>query len=263
MKNCLLAVVGCAMPLFAEEGTNSWTRYFGSKTVVGVYSAYVYRGRILCNEPVWQPSETLTLNLPEDLGAVHGLAWSSLYLTPGHDPSRFAGMQSLDYIANYTKSLGPVDLDLGHFWYTYPNSDTHSTGELFAGAKYNNAYVTPMAYVWWDYADTGGNDPDTVFAEFALSHAFALTDKLSLDVSSGFGVADGAYMRYKCGVNSAEFNYFRSGLALSYAVSEQVTVGASLVYWYELSHTVRHSGYDCEDDYNQILVGGVNVALKL
>lgn len=266
---CLFLFVGlffaemvCAVEekALVEDEESVWDRLH-SKTTVGIYSAYLYRGRILCDEPVWQPSEKISFDLPEEMGSVHAFIWSNWNLNKNNKPGRFGGLQSLDYILNYTKSFGPVDFDVGHFWYTYPNSGSPSTAEFFVGAKWRNAFVTPTVYLSWDYADTARNGTDALYAEFDFSHDFRLNDRLTFTLSSGFSIANQDYMEFKCGVNKTEFATFKTAGALSYRLTDSLTVGASLAYWYELSHTVRHSTYDCEDAYNQILVGGVNASL--
>lgn len=232
-----------------------------SETSLDFLSAYVWRGQICCDEPVWQPSETLSLNM-KDYGSLNANVWGSFYVNDNKKPRQYAGLHEVDLAASYTKSFDALDLDLGHVWYTFPHQakqGVHTTSEFYAGTAYNNDYITPSAYIYWDYSDNGGNDTDAVYAEFMFSHEFELTDKLSLELASGFGVADAAYMRYYSDVNSAEFNDFQSRIGTSYALTDHISVGASLTYYYELSHTVRHSDYDCRDDYNQILVGGVNL----
>ena len=118
--------------------------------------------------------------------------------------------------------------------------------------------------MWWDFDKNGLNDENSLFFDFDFTHDFKITDELSLNLGSGFGVANGSYMdHYTRGdVDGVAFNYFHNDLGLWYKVCKNFKVGASLTYFYNLSRQVRHSSYDMHEHYNAgILRGGIHLAV--
>ena len=118
--------------------------------------------------------------------------------------------------------------------------------------------------MWWDFDENGHNDDNALFFDFDFTHEFKITDELSLNLGSGFGVANGSYMDHytRGGVDGTAFNYFHHDLGLWYKICKNVKVGASLTYFYNLSRQVRHSSYDMHESYNAgILRGGVHLAV--
>ena len=158
-----------------------------------------------------------------------------------------------------------LDVETGFILYQFPNrhaSGMRETDEFLAGVRWRNPYLTPRAYVWWDFDSNGHNDENMLYFDFDFSHAFALTDALTLTLGSGFGVANGSYMDHysKGDVNGVAFNNFHSDLGLYYQLTEWLKVGGSLSYYYSLSRQVRHSRYDLHDHYNAgILRGGIHL----
>ena len=105
------------------------------EAAMDVLSDYVWRGTICNGNPVWQPSVTLGYDAG-DLGAVSANVWSSYDLTHKrgtfNNSRRSCGLQEIDYTLAYANSIGPVGLEAGHVWYTFPNNNGHSDQELYA-----------------------------------------------------------------------------------------------------------------------------------
>ncbi len=240
---------------------------FAARTELTFYSAYIWRGQIICNLPVWQPAQDLYMDLGEDAewGRAKVRLWGSLYLSDRKYPRQYGGLHILDVTASYMKTFfDSLDFEAGHIWYTMPQKakqGVRSTDEFLVGAQWRNPYLTPRAYLWWDYSDKGRNEKDMLFLDLQVAHDFPLVDKLTLGLASGFGVGNGPYMRtYSKGVvTSPDFNYFHSDAMLNYAVTDWFKVGTSLTWFYNLSHEVRHSPYDLRDDYHQFLRIGIHL----
>ena len=139
-----------------------------------VLSDYVWRGTICNGNPVWQPGVTLGYDAG-DLGAVSANVWQSYDLTHKRGTSntsrRSCGLQEVDYTLAYAKSIGPVGLEAGHVWYTFPNNNGHSDQELYATVSYKNDIATPTASAYWNYSDSAGTDVSAVYFSFGLSRA--------------------------------------------------------------------------------------------
>ena len=254
-----------------EQEDSFFDRYIDLSTELAFYSAYVWRGQILFDRPVWQPAQNVLLKFGEnaEYGALKARFWANFAIDGNKPPHRFGGMSIVDERVGYVKTFFDcLDFDVGAIMYQFPNRHSRGlreTDELLAGVKWRNPYVTPSFYVWWDFDENGHNADNALFFDFDFTHNFAITDDLSLNVGSGFGVANGSYMDHytRGGVDGVAFNYFHSDLGLWYKILDNVKVGASLTYFYNLSRQVRHSFYDMHDHYNAgILRGGVHLAVS-
>jgi hypothetical protein len=246
-------------------------RYVDLSTELAFYSAYVWRGQILFDRPVWQPAQNIFLKFGEnaEYGALKFRFWANFAIDGNKPPHRFGGMSIVDERVGYVKTFFDcLDFDVGAILYQFPNRHSRGlreTDELLAGVKWRNPYVTPSFYVWWDFDENGHNDDNALFFDFDFTRAFALTDQLSLNLGSGFGVANGSYMDHytRGGVDGTAFNYFHHDLGLWYKITSNLKLGASLTYFYNLSRQVRHSSYDMHESYNAgILRGGVHLAVS-
>ncbi len=234
---------------------------FSAEVSVDVLSDYIWRGTICNGNPVWQPSVTLGYDAG-DFGAVSANVWSSYDLTHKRgtvtNSRRLCGAQEVDYTLAYANSIGPVGLEAGHIWYTFPNNNGNSDQELYATISYDNDYVTPSASVYWNYSDSADTDTSAVYFLFALSHDFAPMDNLTITPKASLGFGDHAYADSKGG---AELTDQTIGLAAAYAVTEWFSVGAQINYTWTPSHTLRNEGYMGEGEH-QIVWGGVNATFS-
>ncbi len=231
---------------------------------VDFYSDYVFRGQIWSDTPVWQPSATLGWDFGEDFGAISANVWASMYLTHKGSPRRGMGTHEIDYTIQYEKSFGPLALNAGCSWFTYPNQSAageHSTCELFAGVSYENDIVTPTVTAYWDCFENGATDPSMLYVEGSLEHEFELMENLTLTPSVGAGFGDGAYMKYYAEVNQDEFADCTLGLDLTYSITENIYISGILNYTWIMSHTLRHNDY-MQNGKDQLLYGGVSVGFE-
>ncbi len=229
---------------------------------IDFFSSYMWRGQICSDAPVWQPAATLGVDLG-DFGALSANVWSSFKLTNRREgsPVRNMGNQEIDYTVSYAKSFGDFDVEAGHIWYTYPNvDDGESNEELYLAAAYNNPFVTPTLAVYWDYRD---NEDDGLFyGNLALAHEFELCEGLTLTPSVALGMGSDAYLRaYVEDVNKTAFLDQSTGLALAYAVTDWMSVGAQVNYVWIIDHDARRADYMGRDK-NQRVWGGLNVTFS-
>ena len=259
-----ILVVAASFAAAAEEASEPSTASpgkFSGEASVDVLSDYVWRGKICNGNPVWQPSATLAYEYG-DFGKVSANVWASMDLTHRRgtmNASRQAcGIQELDYTLAYANSFGPVDVEIGHIWYSFPYGNGRSTEELYGTVAYNNPIVTPSLSAYWDYLDTAGNDVSAVYATFALSHEFEPADKLTVTPSAALSAANHAYTGSSGGTELTDLTL---GVAASYAVTEWLSLGAQVNYTWTPSHTLRHEGYMGEGEH-QIVWGGVNATVK-
>lgn len=226
---------------------------------VDFLSSYMWRGQICADAPVWQPGVTLGLDLG-DFGALSANVWSSFKLNSRRDgsPVRNMGNQEIDYTVSYAKSLGDFDVEVGHIWYTFPNvEDGECSEEVYLAVAYNNPIVTPSAAVYWDYRD---NDDDWLFyGTLGLAHEFELCEGLTLTPSATVGLGSDAYLRATVDdVNKTAFLDQTTGVALAYAVTDWMSVGAQVNYTWIVDRDARRADYMGRGN-DQRVWGGVNV----
>ena len=206
MKRVFLALAGTAFLLSAAAAeTNELEAVDVEETDDGglsvevsmdVLSDYVWRGTICNGNPVWQPSVTVGYDAG-DYGALSANVWSTYDLThkrgTATNSRRACGLQEFDYTVSYANSLGPVGIEVGHLWYTYPNNNGKDDQELYATLSYENPIVTPSASAFWNYSDSAGNDVSAVYFSFGLKRDFNPLDELTLTPKAEIGFGDHAY----------------------------------------------------------------------
>lgn len=231
---------------------------------VDILSDYMWRGTTCNGNPVWQPS----LTLGSDFGDYGGLSfniWSSFDLThkrgTATNSRREAGLQEIDYTLSYAVELFGLGFDVGHIWYTFPNNTGSSDQDLYLSVSYDNPIVTPSATVYWNYSDSAGTDVSMVYYSLALSHDFALTDALTLSPSASLGFGGNAWTKYVTGESlGTELTDQTIGVAASYALTDNVSLGAQINYTWIPSSTLREYDYMGQGK-DQLVWGGVNVTV--
>ena len=217
---------------------------------VSSLAARIMAGRGICDAQ--QARDFLSPSLDRD--------WADPLLIPGLD-AVVARLQHALEAGEHIAVFGDFDVEAGHIWYTYPNvEDGENNEELYLSVAYNNPIVTPTAAVYWDYRD---NDDDGLFyGNLGLAHDFALCDSLTLTPSVSLGMGSDAYLRaYVDDVNKTAFLDQTTGLALTYAVTDWLSVGAQVNYSWIVDRDARRADYMGRDK-NQRVWGGVNVAFS-
>ncbi len=241
-----------------------------------VNSAYVSHNRIFSDTPVAQYDLWMQLNLPENFGWLAVDVWANQELNKRHSSrsrgnggKQFGGIGEFDYEIVYGNSIGPVNLTASHLWYTYPRCGWGSQKFWTVGAEYDNEFVVPSIKFFWEYAHD--NKPDEAFMiDFALSKGFELTEQLSLKLTSKTTLYTSEYAKYISdgALTDTVFGGWDNGISLSYALTDNISLGAHLNYLYKLDHRVRHCpGWDSysvdsrHGTHDGILYGGVSASL--
>ena len=264
-----------AQPEAEEVEENEDSPLFEVALQLDINSAYVSHNRIFSDAPVAQYDIWMQLNLPEYFGWIGVDIWANQELHKKHSSvdfgnggKRLGGFGEFDYEIVYGNSIGPVNLTASHLWYTYPRCGWTSQNFWTFGAEYDNEIVVPSVKFYWEYCH--GNDPGAAFMfDFALSRRFQLTDQLSLKLTTKGTLYTSEYTDYISGgdLDRAAFGGWDNGVALSYALTDNISLGAHLNYLYKLDHSVRHcpgwDSYSVGGDhrtYAGLLYGGLSVS---
>ena len=145
-----------------------------------VASAYVWRGRVINDDAVFQPSVSLGLN------GWHATLWSTWDLA-GAEPD---GSRRVDLAGFYRAQVECHTLDAGAVGYFYPEGgdEVDDTAEVFLGYALDSPGL-PSLTVYYDLAEIKG-----VYAVLGFAHSVELVkDGMALDLAVSVGAADDDY----------------------------------------------------------------------
>ena len=227
---------------------------FSFSSTLDLYSAYVWRGCVVNDEPVWQPGATVSYDTG-DYGVFSANVWANFDMTDQAGPTTAAGLSEIDYTASYAIDVGPMSLSAGHIWYTFPKaggSDYYnSTREVYATAQYNNDIVNPFVKVYYDYALMEG-----FYGNVGLNKSVDVTDQLSVGSEVSLGAGDDDYMAY-FGTDDAGLMDFNAAVFAAYSLTENISVGARLAWMSLVDSDARDNETYFDED---LLWGGVNLS---
>jgi len=162
---------------------------------VGVFSKYVWRGLILTDDPVLQPSLTVGY---KGLGLN---VWANTDLTDANGTP--GEVNELDYTLDYSFSVKKVDFSVGVIQYTFPHTGFEPTTEIF-GTAAMDILLAPTVKIYWDTDEVGG-----VYGTVGISHSFPLGEvrgiSPGLDLSGSIGYATSGWNEGYYGVKSSGF----------------------------------------------------------
>jgi uncharacterized protein (TIGR02001 family) len=216
---------------------------------IGLYSAYVWRGQVLNDNMVVQPSVTIAKG-PFSLNV-----WGNWNATD--NAAQDTG--EIDYTAAYTLpfSTDDITMDVGMIFYTFPGNGNSapSTEEAFIQATFNNIILTPVASLYYDF-----DEADGFYGNLAVSQGVEISDAMTAEIGGSIGYGTKNYNQYYFGNNThnGAVNDYNIYVSTEYALTENLTLGALLQY------SVLSSGVDGSGNYdaNDLVWGGINLSYK-
>lgn len=152
-------------------------------------SKYVWRGLVCNDEPVVQPSLTVSWQSGVSLNL-----WGSFDQTDfGDAKGKFS---ELDYTLGYDWKSGGKDWTVGYAVYTYPNTTFADTSEILASCEFGGSWGANLSLAW----DVG--EADGLYLNLGWART-ALLGGRSVDICGGLGFADKRVSSYYYGVPSA------------------------------------------------------------
>lgn len=197
-------------------------------------SKYVWRGLVLTDDPVLQPSFTISykglgLNMwaNTDLTDVNG--------TPGE-------INELDYTIDYSFSVDKVDATLGLIQYTFPHTDYEPTTEIFGSAGLS-VLLSPTVSLYYDVDQVHG-----LYGTVGISHGFPLGEfkgiSPSLDLSGSIGYGSSDYNDGYFGVDDSGFVDLLLTATLSIPIDEYLSVAPFVSFMQLLDSDLRNAVSD-------------------
>jgi hypothetical protein len=207
-----------------------------------IYSAYVWRGKVLDKHAVMQPQVVATFDA-EKFGAFSLKLWSNWDLSQRSGDSRATrtggGIDVLNLTPSYTKTFGALAVTVGNIFYTFPGDgypkNTRSTYELFTTVAYQNPLVTPSLSVYYDYRGVGGgffedNPLKDLYARAALDKSVRLADRWRAGGTVLLGAGTSHYNAVRYYSPGEGFADYEASVFLSYAVTDAFSIGGTLAY---------------------------------
>lgn len=219
-----------------------------------LYSAYVWRGQVFNDDPVFQPA----LNMSK--GGFGFNAWGNCNLTDTDTIE--PGLSEIDLTLSYGGMAGKVKYGFGLIEYCFirqasagDRSPEESPGsrEVYASLSLPGLAVAPTINVYRDIAETGGT-----YASAGLVVSRELTKKLTLELATLLGVADQNYNDYYFGVAESAVNDLNVGATLSLQLRDSVSVALGLAYTWLPDAGIRDGAEALYGD-GKFLAGGVTL----
>ena len=198
----------------------------GITATTDFYNKYVWRGFLLDDDAVVEPSVTISA------AGFEGGFWGNWDVEDDDDLKS----NEVDGWIGYAFDLGFLDESLkilgfkfGHTWYDFQDGDTglaqgaHSR-EFYVGATVDT-FLSPYITWYHDYEaeSSGGGNGD--FLAVGIGHSFTLNEEhgVSLDVGYEFGYNSEAYIEDKGG-----YNLLTAGLAVP--LTDNLTITPKMGY---------------------------------
>jgi hypothetical protein len=199
---------------------------------VPVLSAYVWRGQVLNDNTVIEPSLTVSKN------GFSLNTWANFNAGGSYSGDNNDKFSEIDLTASYSRNVGPAAVGIGVAQYTFPNQTLSvsdgsvttteaypSTYELYASVGLPDVLLAPTLTVYRDLDVIDG-----FYGMLAVSHSFALCDKASIVGSASIGAGDADYNKGYFGKDQTALNDMIVGLAVPVTVLDNLTVKPAVSY---------------------------------
>lgn len=230
-------------------------------------SAYVWRGQVLNDEEVVQPS--ITVSAPNGLSFN---TWASYNLTDRLGPDAENEFSEVDIMISYALPIEAVEAEIGVAEYLFPHlasveeSEDAAAPAAIAYPDTREAYLSvglktllsPTVKLSYDF-----DEADALYGEVGISHTFDVSDALSVDLALSVGAGSADYNEYYFGTTDDALNDGNAVLTATYAVSQALSVGAYVQYTKMLDSDIEDvveaedSGYFNDGD---VVVGGASLS---
>lgn len=213
------------------------------------FNKYVWRGLVLTDGPVFQPSVTLewqglSLNV-----------WGNLDLD---NVNNLRGeFNEVDYTIGYEHEIiGPLSGSVGFIVYEFPNTAFRTTTEFMAGLSLD-VPLQPSLTAYFDLRETDG-----IYLLAEIGHSielpkFAKNITASVDLGAGLGWGSVKNNSFYFGVASEGATDYYFSLGLPIAIGEHLTITPNIKYTSILDGDLRRA---VANDDN--LVYGISLAVS-
>ncbi len=195
-------------------------------------SKYVWRGTVPNPNAAYQPSLTLTF----PAGFSYNL-WGSVDTTNVHQNQ--GKTTELDHTFNYAWNAPKCTWNTGLIHYTFPNTTSPDTTELYASACLNNKF-SPSLGANWDVQSANG-----VYFNVSTGYNCPMhitkQQSTALNVSAKLAYATASYNNFYFGVDKNSLVDFVLSASLPFSVSKIVKVTPTASYSMVADSSIRNA----------------------
>jgi uncharacterized protein (TIGR02001 family) len=209
---------------------------------VAFNSKYVWRGIVVVDDWVAQPSVTLSV------GDFSFNVWADYMLTDQNN--RKNEIDEVDLTASYGFTFGKFKVPVGVIRYTFPHSAAPDTTELFTGVSYD-WIVTPSVLVYWDIDEAHG-----VYVLGSLAYSLDLPAlskefawKLAVGASLGYGTSDNNKFYY-AGTDKSGFTDYAAYVSLPVSIGKYFTITPQVVFTGLVDSDIKDNMKATQDENN-------------
>jgi len=228
----------------AAEEEKPWSIELGAD----YNSKYVWRGILLTDDPVLQPSITF---------AFKGFSldiWANMDLTDvnGNNDE----INEVDYTLDYSGEAGPIGYSVGVIYYDFPNTDFASTTEVYTGIGLKDVPLTPTLTVYRDVDEVDG-----FYVTLDVSHSFenvvtfSETAAMAVDLGAQVSWGDSDYNSGYLGVDDDGFNTLTLTAGLPFAIGDHLTITLAVNYTCLVDGDIRDTTSDEDNFWAGVSVG--------
>lgn len=185
---------------------------FSASASVGYFSKYIWRGQNVNDTSVMQTNAS---------GSAYGFTgsiWSNIDLTNTSQsaPDNAGEFSEIDYLLDYSKSVGKVGFSLGVIHYLFPNTSFSATTEIYGGLSLD---VPLSPKITW-YRDV--NAVDGSYIQITAGHSFEKIAKwnddyyVGLSINGSLAFAGEGYNAGYFGISETKFNDFTFGVSVPF-----------------------------------------------
>jgi hypothetical protein len=228
---------------------------------VELLSAYIWRGLVLTENPVYQPNVNLGVNLKE-YGRLFTDIAANFNTTrrPGH--THCGGIDEIEYVVGYEYEIHSLKLSIAHTWWTYPSvTDSAyeaSTREINLNAEYENDYIVPFIEVDIDYVRAEG-----IYGVMGLRKEMQVVDQLMVGAEVTLGAGTNPYTDYYFD-NNSKSGLVDGNLAIysQFDITDHIYLGAKIAFTALLDSDIQ-GVYPEYDNYpkDNMIWGGITFGL--
>jgi len=191
-------------------------------------SRYVWRGRVLTDCWVFQPSATL------DYKRLSLAVWGNMDL--GNANGKDFCFSELDYILNYFFNADYCRFSLGGVLYTYPNTLDRATTELYLGLE-ADLLLNPAITVFKDVDEAKGT-----YISLGLGHSLPVKKwNSSFDLAFSVGIGTDKHNQYYYEAGRSALVDLLLSVKMPFEIREGTTITPNFSYTRLLDKKIRSS----------------------
>lgn len=217
-KSRLIQAVFAFGWLFLMVWTPSAAERIEINTSLDFCTDYVWRGLVINDEPVLQPSITVTQTIGQ-IGSFSFNIWGNVDFTDYYGTNN--KFSEIDLIASYTLPFDSLGLEVGFIHYTFPSTSDSATTEVYIIAGYELEDI-PLAFSLGAFYDF--DEIDGFYLSAKITSLISLTPKLSLELALSVGYANSGYNLGYFNVSDSSLVDNLASAALIYKVSDSFSL---------------------------------------